>query len=107
MSERPFSPLDGAAMRRARCAARDWTACGWTLKTASLVNKISLADGLGGVNYNATITRDQVAKFGFNTLKATEVYYIFSKSAFTSGLQEKQKQGEVTLVTLEEIYKKR
>ena len=36
-----------------------------------------------------------------------QIPYIFSKSAFTSGLQEKQKQGEVTLVTLEEIYKNR
>lgn len=43
----------------------------------------------------------------FTTEEDERFYYIFSKSAFTSGLQEKQKQGEVTLVTLEEIYKNR
>ena len=31
-------------------------------------------------------------------------YYIFSKSGFTSGLLERQQQGEVTLVSIDEIY---
>ena len=43
----------------------------------------------------------------FTTEEDERFYYIFSKSAFTSDLQEKQKQGEVTLVTLDEIYKNR
>lgn len=34
-------------------------------------------------------------------------YYIFSKSDFTSGLVEKAKKGEVTLISLEEIYKQK
>ena len=31
-------------------------------------------------------------------------YYIFSKSGFTRGLQESADRGEVTLVTLEDLY---
>ena len=31
-------------------------------------------------------------------------YYIFSKSGFTRGLLEKQKQGEVKLVSIEQMY---
>lgn len=33
-------------------------------------------------------------------------YYIFSKSGFTDALLKKQDKGEVTLVTLEEMYGK-
>ena len=33
-------------------------------------------------------------------------YFIFSKNGFTAGLQEKQALGEVTLVSLDEIYSK-
>ena len=33
-------------------------------------------------------------------------YYIFSKAGFTDALLEKQDKGEVTLVTLEEMYKR-
>ena len=33
-------------------------------------------------------------------------YYIFSKSGFTQELLDLQKQGEVTLLTLEDLYKK-
>ena len=32
-------------------------------------------------------------------------YYIFSKSGFTQGLQEAANQGEVRLITLEDMYK--
>lgn len=32
-------------------------------------------------------------------------YYIFSKSGFTSALMEAEKRGEVTLLTLEDLYK--
>ena len=31
-------------------------------------------------------------------------FYIFSKGGFTSGLKELEKNGEVTLLTLEDIY---
>lgn len=31
-------------------------------------------------------------------------YYIFSKSEFTSGLKELREKGEVTLISLEDIY---
>lgn len=31
-------------------------------------------------------------------------FYIFSKGGFTSGLREREKRGEVTLLTLEDIY---
>lgn len=31
-------------------------------------------------------------------------YYVFSKSGFTSSLLEKQEQGEVTLVSIEQVY---
>ena len=34
-------------------------------------------------------------------------YYIFSKSGFTDALLEKQEKGEVQLVTMEEMYKRR
>ena len=67
----------------------------WALKTASLVNKIDLANGLGGVNYNATITRDQAAKLGFNTLKATVVYYDVSQNVGVGSTNA----GDVTLST--------
>ena len=46
--------------------------------------------------------RDYAALF---TTAADECfYYIFSKSGFTSSLLEKQEQGEVKLVSIEEIY---
>lgn len=32
-------------------------------------------------------------------------YYIFSKSGFTEGLKEKEKNGEVKLISLEELYR--
>ena len=32
-------------------------------------------------------------------------YYVFSKSGFTRGLEEKHRQGEVTAVTMDDIYK--
>ncbi len=40
----------------------------------------------------------------FTTANDGCYYYIFSKSGFTSGLLEKQKQGEVTLVSIEKIF---
>ncbi len=43
----------------------------------------------------------------FTTAEDECFYYIFSKSAFTSGLREKQRLGEVTLISLEEVYRKR
>ena len=32
-------------------------------------------------------------------------YYVFSKGGFTKGLKDAAERGEVTLVTLEEMYK--
>ena len=32
-------------------------------------------------------------------------YYIFSKGGFTEGLKEKEKNGEVKLISLEELYR--
>lgn len=32
------------------------------------------------------------------------IYYIFSKSGFTSGLHEREQHGEVTLVSIEQLY---
>ena len=40
----------------------------------------------------------------FTTAEDECFYYIFSKSAITGALREKQKQGEVTRVSLDEIY---
>lgn len=42
----------------------------------------------------------------FTTAEDECFYYIFSKSAFTSGLKERQKLGEVTLISLDEIYQR-
>ena len=41
----------------------------------------------------------------FTTANDECFYYIFSKSTFTAGLLERQRQGEVTLVSLEEMYR--
>lgn len=40
----------------------------------------------------------------FTTAADECFYYIFSKSGFTGALLEKQKKGEVTLISLEEMY---
>ncbi len=40
----------------------------------------------------------------FTTAAGECFYYIFSESGFTGALLEKQKKGEVTLISLEEMY---
>ena len=40
----------------------------------------------------------------FTTANDACYYYVFSKSGFTSGLLEKQAQGEVTLISIEQMY---
>jgi len=47
------------------------------------------------------LLREYAAVFGYGTKYH---YYIFSKSGFTDGLKEMEKQGEVRLVSLEEMY---
>lgn len=42
----------------------------------------------------------------FTTANDECFYYIFSKSGFTSSLMKKQKQGEVTLVSIEDMYRR-
>ena len=88
----PEAPLTNAAFAKMLLCALGYDADieglggpDWTLNTASLVNKISLADGLGGVSYNATITREQAAQFAYNTLMATLVYYNVESSVGTNG----------------------
>ena len=43
----------------------------------------------------------------FTTAADECFYYIFSKSGFTSSLQDKQQMGEVTLVSIEDMYANR
>jgi hypothetical protein len=47
----------------------------WEINTVKLINKINLADGLGDLDYNAAVTRDQAAQLAFNALKADMVEY--------------------------------
>ena len=47
------------------------------------------------------LLRDYAATFGYGTKYH---YYIFSKGGFTEGLKRLEKQGEVRLVSLEEMY---
>ena len=42
----------------------------------------------------------------FTTTNDECFYYVFSKSGFTSGLWEKQEQGEVVLVSIDDLYQK-
>ena len=42
----------------------------------------------------------------FSTANDDCYYCIFSKSGFTGGLMNKQHQGEVSLITIEEMYNK-
>ena len=42
----------------------------------------------------------------FSTANDDCYYYIFSKSGFTRGIINMQQQGEVSLVTIEEMYNK-
>lgn len=47
------------------------------------------------------LLRDYASVFG----KGTKYhYYIFSKSGFTQALIDKEKENEVTLITLKDIY---
>jgi hypothetical protein len=48
------------------------------------------------------LLRNNAAVFGKN---GTYHFFIFSKGGFTAGLQELAAKGEVTLVTLEEMYR--
>lgn len=48
------------------------------------------------------LLKEYAAVFGYGTKYH---YYIFSKSGFTKGLKELEEQGEVRLVSLEELYK--
>ena len=48
------------------------------------------------------LLRDYASVFG---KKNNYHYYIFSKGGFTDGLLQAQEHGEVSLVTLEDLYR--
>ena len=47
----------------------------WEINTIKLVNKIDLANGIGDIDWNAPITRDDAAQMAFNCLQSDMVEY--------------------------------
>ena len=78
----PTGALTGAAFAKMLLTALGYNAqteglvgADYMLNTVRLVNKIDLANGLGGLSYNGAITRDEAAKLAFNTLTEDVVEY--------------------------------